>query len=126
MPALKWMELQPIDSSQEYVAMASRLPLRHYRSIPGFLRDTLDIRRQLAHTPGLMGYTLDAELLRKVFWTFSVWEDRPSLESFAVSDPHRNITRRLAQSMGETRFEILTVPGSQLPLPWDQMKAPVK
>ena len=28
--------------------------------------------------------------------------------------------------MGQTRFEFLQVPGSDLPLTWDQMKAPVR
>ena len=32
--------------------MAPRLPLRHYRSVPAFLRDTMAVRRQLA-TAGL-------------------------------------------------------------------------
>jgi heme-degrading monooxygenase HmoA len=126
MPALPWVERQAIDPDREYVAMASRLPLKHYRSIPGFLRDTLAIRRQLAGTGGLVGYALNAELARKRFWTFSIWEDRESLNAFAAADPHRRIIRRLAPLMGQTRFEFFPVAGSQLPMTWDQMSAPVR
>ena len=36
------------------------------------------------------------------------------------------ITRRLRPLMGHTRFEFFPVPGSDLPLTWDQMKAPVR
>ena len=126
MPALPWLQRQPIDPEREYVAMASRLPLKSYRSIPGFLRDTLQVRRQLAETPGLVGYALNAGLARKTFWTFSVWEDRASLDAFAASDPHRAITRRLQPLMGQTRFEFFQIPGSDLPMTWDQMKAPVR
>jgi quinol monooxygenase YgiN len=106
--------------------MASRLPLKRHRSIPGFLRDALAIRRQLARADGMVGYALDAELARKTFWTFSVWEDQASLDAFASSDPHRAIIRRLRPLMGPTRFEFFQIPGSDLPLTWDQMKAPVR
>jgi hypothetical protein len=62
MAALPWVQPEEIDPSRSYVAMASHLPLRHDRSIPSFLRDTLAIHRQLADTPGLVGYALNAEL----------------------------------------------------------------
>jgi heme-degrading monooxygenase HmoA len=126
MPALPWVSRQAIQPDRDYIAMASRLPLRRYRSIPGFLRDTMAIRRQLASTSGLVGYALNAELTRKRFWTFSVWEDRESLNSFAATDPHRRIIRRLGPLMGETRFEFFPVSGAKLPMTWDQMSAPVR
>ena len=126
MPPLPWTQRQPVDPGRTYVAMASRLPLKRRRSIPGFLRDAMAIRRQLARAPGMVGYALDAELARKTFWTFSVWEDRGSLDAFASSDPHRAIIGRLRPLMGPTRFEFFPVPGSGLPMTWDQMKAPVR
>jgi len=125
-PALPWLEHQPIDPERQYVAMVSRLPLKSYRFIPGFLRDTLRIRRQLAQTQGLVGYTLNAGLARKTFWTFSVWEDQASLDRFAASDPHRRIIGRLRPRMGQTRFEFFPVSGSDLPLTWEQMTAPLR
>src|SRR5260370_35852343 len=103
MPALPWLERQPIDPERLYVAMASRLPLRSYRFIPGFLRNTLQIRRQLAQTPGLVGYALNAGLARKAFWPFSVWDDQASRAKFAASDPHKGISVRLRPRRGRTR-----------------------
>jgi quinol monooxygenase YgiN len=126
MPALPWTQRQTVDPGRQYVAMASRLPLKRRRSIPGFLRDALAIRRQLAGAAGLVGYALDAELARKTFWTFSVWQDQASLDAFAAADPHRAIIRRLRPLMGQTRFEFFQVRGSDLPLTWDQMKAQVR
>jgi heme-degrading monooxygenase HmoA len=126
MPALPWAQQQATEPGRTYLAMASRLPLNRRRSIPGFLRDTLAIRRQLARADGIVGYALDAELARKTFWTFSVWENQASLDAFASSDPHRAIIRRLRPLMGPTRFEFFQVPGSDLPPTRDQMKAPVK
>jgi heme-degrading monooxygenase HmoA len=126
MPALPWTQRQAVDPGRTYLAMASRLPLRRRRSIPGFLRDAMAIRRQLSRARGMVGYALDAELTRKTFWTFSVWEDQASLDAFAASDPHRAITRRLQPLMAQTRFEFFPIPGSDLPMTWDQMKAPVR
>jgi hypothetical protein len=91
MPALPWVERQPIDPSATYVAMASRLPLAAYRFIPGFLRRT--------------------------FWTFSTWDSGESLETFAGSDPHRRLTMELRGQMKETRFERFSISGHELPLP---------
>jgi hypothetical protein len=44
--------------------------------VPGFLRDTLRIRRQLAHTPRLVGYGLNAQPARKTLWTFLLRDDQ--------------------------------------------------
>jgi hypothetical protein len=125
MPALPWLERQPIDPQRAYVAMASRLPLKSYRFVPGFLRDTLQIRRQLAQSAGLVGYTLNAGLARKTFWTFSVWDDQASLDKFAASEPHRAIIERLRPRMSPARFEFFPVSGADLPLTWAQITARV-
>ena len=125
MPALPWVQREAIDPDLTYVVMASRLPLNRYRSVPGFLRDTLAIRRQLAGAPGLIGYALNAELARKTFWTFSVWREQESLDSFATTDPHRRIIGRLRPLMGQTRFEFFPLAGKDLPMTWEQMKAPL-
>jgi hypothetical protein len=125
MPALPWVQREIPDPDVTYVAMASRLPLKHYRSVPGFLRDTLAIRRQLAEAPGLIGYALDAQLAKRTFWTFSVWQKREDLDLFAAGDPHRRIITRLRPLMAATRFEFFPLPGAELPMTWEQMKAPL-
>ena len=126
MPALPWVQNQAVEPDRHYVAMASRLPLKGYRFIPGFLRDAMRIRRQLAETEGLVGYGLNAQLLRKTFWTFSVWNDRDALNRFAASDPHKRIIQGLRPRMDESRFEFFDVVGGEIPKDWDQMMAPVR
>ena len=126
MPALPWFNATPIAPEREYAAMASRLPLAHYRSVPGFMRDTLRIRRQLSTAPGLVGYGLKADLLAKTFWTFSIWEDRASIDNFAASEPHSRIIKRLRPKMTESRFSFFDVSGSSLPMSWAEMTAFVR
>jgi hypothetical protein len=123
MPALPWVQRETMDPEAAYVTMASYLPLKRHRSIPGFLRDTLAIRRQLAQAEGLIAYGLDAELLKGVFWTFSVWKTQEHLDAFARSDPHRQIIERLRPRMDQTRFEFITVAAGKLPTTWEQRKA---
>ena len=84
MPALPWTTISPPDRAREYVVMASRLPLSRYRDMPGFLRAATLIRAQLARTDGLIGYTLDAHLTRKTFWTVSAWDSRDALTPSAA------------------------------------------
>jgi hypothetical protein len=50
--------------------------------MPKFFRFVFGIRRQLAESEGLIGYSLDAHPLAKEFWALSVWEDRDSLWRF--------------------------------------------
>ena len=126
MPALPWVEQHEIDPNRDYVAMATRLPLISHRSIPAFLRDTNRIRRQLAATPGLVGFTLNADLVHKTFWTFSAWIDDASLRAFASADPHRMITQRWQTRMDTSRLEQFSVSGADLPLTWDVVKQRVR
>ena len=80
------------------------------------------IRRQLRHAPGLIGYALMAEVAGKTFWTFSVWENRGSLDEFARSSPHYQIIRKLRPRMGQTVFTFATADGSRLPWGWEEVK----
>ena len=120
MPAMPWRTKTPVRPDQEYLAMATSLPLRSHRSIPRFMGLTLAITRQLEHTSGLVGYSLLAQPARKRFWTLSAWTDRDSLDAFVREVPHLNVMEKLRPYMGPTRFRAWTVLGSALPIPWDE------
>ncbi len=122
MPPLPWTKTSEVDADTETVIMASRLPLRSYYKVPGFLRRTLTIRRQLAHAPGLVGYSLDAQLFRKTFWTLSAWTSREALEAFARADPHRSATASIRPHMDPTTFTFWTARAADLPIPWPEVR----
>jgi quinol monooxygenase YgiN len=63
----------------ELFVLTSKLPLNRYRDVPRFLRWSLKIRRQLLSDPGCAGFTLDAQLAQKTFWTLSAWQDRAAM-----------------------------------------------
>jgi len=125
MPALPWVQVREPEADATLVVMASRLPLRSYTRIPSFLRATSRIRRQLAKAEGLVGYSLDAKLLSKTFWTLSAWRDQEALESFASPQPHRSLTAAIRPHMNRTTFVTWTTTGSDIPVQWKKARAQV-
>jgi hypothetical protein len=125
MPALPWNQVGEADADATYVVMASRLPLRSYVAIPPFIRATTRIRRQLATAEGLVGYSLDAKVLSKTFWTLSAWRDHEALDSFARAEPHRSLMAEIPPHMDPTTFVTWAATGSELPVKWETAREQV-
>ena len=102
--------------------MASRLPLARYRDMPAFLRATMAIRGQLAQASGLVGYSLDAHLAQKTFWTVSAWDSQDALDAFSRADPHRSRVGVIRPRMRPTTFTFWTVRGVDLPISWTEAR----
>ncbi len=98
------------------------LPLSTFRAMPKFFRYTAQIRRQLDDTEGLIGYSLEANVLSRKFWTLSVWEDGESLWRFVGRNPHSQVMRDLLPHMGQTEFFHFEVDGSSVPPDWEETK----
>jgi len=122
MPALPWTTFSPSDPDREYVVMASRLPLARYRDTPAFLRATMAIRAQLARASGLIGYSLDAHLTRKIFYTVSAWDSQDALDAFSRAEPHRSRVGVIRPRMRPTTFTFWTVRGADLPISWTEAR----
>ena len=122
MPALAWKTINPVPADSELTVMASHLPLRSHRSIPRFLRWTTRIRRQLATSPGLVGYALDAHLLAKQFWTVSAWTGRPELQRFDRAEPHSVAVKAIRPLMDPPTFVTWTTTEGELPISWDEVR----
>jgi hypothetical protein len=118
MPALPWIQVSEPDTEVTYVVMASRLPLRSCARIPSFIRATARIRRQLATADGLIGYSLDAKLVAKTFWTLSAWRDQEALDGFARAEPHRRLIAAIRPHMNPTTFVTWSSTGSGIPVSW--------
>jgi 3-phenylpropionate/trans-cinnamate dioxygenase ferredoxin subunit len=121
-PALPWKSFAVPESDTEYHALLSHLPLNTFRAMPKFMRFTRQIRRQLAEAEGLVGYSLDAHVLAKEFWTLSVWEDRDSLWRFVQRMPHSQAMADLLPHMRQTEFFHFEVDGSSVPPNWEETK----
>ena len=123
MPALPWTSSRTAEPDREYLVLASALPLRRFRTTPRFMLLVMQVRRQLAGAPGLVGYSLDARPLARRYWTLSVWEDQDALARFVAANPHATAMTRLRPHMGTTRFTTWQLPGSSLPPRWSDARA---
>ena len=65
MPALPWKSFVTPESDREYTALVSFLPLNKFRALPKFMRYTFQTQRQLAASEGLIGYSMDANILAR-------------------------------------------------------------
>jgi hypothetical protein len=123
MPATRWKSFATPAERKEYVALATFLPLKRFRSLPRFMWFSLQVQKQLARSEGLIGYSLNSDVRRLHFWTLSVWQDRMALSEFVHANPHQEIMRKMVPSMGETKFVYWKVDGTEIPLRWDEAKA---
>jgi quinol monooxygenase YgiN len=116
---LPWRSHSRAAPERDYVALLSYLPLNSGWSIARLLVYNARIVRQLRTSAGLVGYSLQARLAAKRFWTLSVWEDEMALQAFVSAPPHAAVMKALAPHMGATRFTRWTVKGFELPPQWD-------
>ena len=123
MPTLPWTDCRyrPRDGESLHV-LTSTLPLQSYRDVPRFLRWTLRIRRQLANAEGAAGYSLDARLLRKTFYTLSAWSSADTMNAFVHSGHHASMLTDMAGRLGQPKFVESTATRDDLPLDWNAAK----
>ena len=121
-PPLPWRASALIDPDATYVVTISRLPLRRHSRIPSVLGSTLRIVRELSRSEGLVGYSLKADIVRKTFWTMSVWRSEEALTQFVHSDVHRAAMRELGPHLARPQIETSTTRGANLPPSWPEVQ----
>lgn len=120
---MPWSSFAEAEPATEYVVMASRLPLRRFWKLPAFFRMTMAIRKQLAVSEGLIGYSLLARPFAKEFLTLSAWRSQEDLNAFVRTLPHAKVMTDLRPHMAPTTFVFWRLPGSALPPAWDDATA---
>jgi hypothetical protein len=108
-PDLPWTERAAMEPGNDYLVMASHLPLHRISSTVRFFRAVSAVRKQLATADGLVGYTLRARPLARDYWTLSVWDNQGALREFMRTPPHVQIMTSLKPVMGPTKFVTWTV-----------------
>ena len=118
MAATRWKLLADAEPEREYLALLSYLPVKRYRTIPRFLEYTGRIRAQLDESRGVVGYSVRAQILKRDFWTLSVWENESRLMEFVQHGFHSGVMIVLRQDMGATNFVRWKVRGADIPPSW--------
>ena len=114
------------DVDAELTIIVSKLPLRSHRATPRFLWHTWLVQRQLARSPGLVGYSLDARVWRKTFWTVSAWVSRPDLGGFDRSGAHRAAKDAMRSAMLPSTLVMWRCRAGCLPITWEEVRGRVE
>ena len=93
--------------SQVYFS-ATYIPIRSYRFLLPFFRNSARVEKQARASAGLIEYQLQADPLNRRFWTVSLWTDPNLMADFVKTDPHSTTVRLFpewaADGYGSTRW----------------------
>ena len=118
-PPRPWKQVSETDPEREYVAFTSRFMLKSPLRVPAFMRHSFKIMNQANAAPGIVGWSLAANLPKLEFHTLSAWEDIDSLRAFVATGVHGDALARFEGDMrADSIFVNFKVLGKDLPLRW--------
>lgn len=88
--------MQEGSSPQEYVCVATFLPLKSWLYLVPFLAMTSKVRKQAQNAEGIVNHIVRADFPKRHFWTLSVWKDGDSMRRFVASEPHATAMERFS------------------------------
>jgi hypothetical protein len=97
MPA-RTSEVNP-PAGKELVSIATFLPVRRWIDVIPFLRMSSKVSGQLMKSD-VVRFGVKTDLLRKRFWTVSVWSDRVAMRRFVAAEPHATAVKKFAKWAG--------------------------
>jgi hypothetical protein len=118
MLTLPWQKGNTKPTNQA-TAMLTYLPLKHWRDTPLFISYIMRIYMQLRKTPGLIGFSMRANPLRKNYWTLSLWEGEEVVGTYIHTAPHATIMHKMHSKMGQTAFVSWKTKNDGTPLRWE-------
>ena len=118
-PPQPWKQRTPVDPQREYLAFTSCFHLKSFRRVPAFLASSFAVMKQANTAPGIVGWSMGADLLRLEFHNLSAWTDAQSLRRFIQEGSHsRALQTHKHDLRRKTTFVYFKVLGRELPLTW--------
>jgi hypothetical protein len=92
-----------IDSEKQtdYICVATFLPLKSWKYLISFQILSSRVLKQIKENEGAANYAVRANLLKKHFWTLSIWKDQNSLRHFITTEPHATAVKKFTEWAGE-------------------------
>ena len=84
-----------------YIHVATFLPLKSWKYMFSFQRLSSRVLKQIKGSEGAINYAVKGNLLKKHFWTLSIWRDNDSLRHFIMEEPHATAVRKFTEWAGE-------------------------
>jgi hypothetical protein len=116
----RWKDLRSLEPDTDYLVLASSIPPKSMRSTFALFTGARAVRKQLAGTDGVIGFSLLAEPFAKRYATLSVWRDEDALCAFAKAPPHDQLMVELAPAMDGPKFVRWTIRGVDGVPTWDE------
>lgn len=115
-----WKQVRPAEPAREYVGFTSRFFMKGLLRSLRFQLRAFKVMKQTEAAPGLIGWSLAADLPRLQFYTLSAWEDAQSLRAWIKDGAHGQATAEFADgTRRKSIFVYYPVRGADLPLRWD-------
>ena len=113
MATLRWTTPHP--PVDDVVVFASRLPVPSWWAFVALTWASLAVRAQLRRSPGLVAFTLVADVRRRTLWTASAWCSADEMGAFVAGEPHRSVMGRHAGQLGAPTFRRWRAPAAAAP-----------
>lgn len=92
----------------------TRLRVRSFWYLPGFISYSLRTNNQAQSAPGNQGVELLREA-RNTYWTCTAWDDEAAMRAFMMAEPHRSAMGKLANWCDEASVVHWTQAAADLP-----------
>jgi quinol monooxygenase YgiN len=89
------------EKQTDYTCVATFLPLKSWKYMLSFQRLSSKVLKQIKEDEGAANYAVRANLLKKHFWTLSIWKDQNSLRRFIMTEPHATAVKKFTEWAGE-------------------------
>lgn len=115
-----WKQVRPAEPEREYVGFTSRFFVKGLLRSLRFQVRAFKVMKQTEDAPGLIGWSLAADLPRLQFYTLSAWEDAHSLRAWIKDGAHGGAMTEFADgTRRKSIFVYYPVRGADLPLSWN-------
>ncbi len=88
-------DVKPTEQEQQdFICVASFLPLKSWKYIIPFLIMSQKVLKQIKNSKGIINYGVKNGYINKNFWTFSIWEDHRAMMMFVHTEPHTTAIKK--------------------------------
>jgi len=96
------------------VISVTRLRVRSWRFMPGFILSALQIGKQTAHAEGCLAAKVFRDR-RNAFWTLTCWESEAAMKAFMLAGAHGAAMRKLMHWCDEASVAHWTQEAEEMP-----------
>lgn len=121
MPTMPWTAIAPAEGPDVHV-VATEFRLPRLRDTPAFLRDARRVTAQMRTAEGLVGYALQARVMRRTYRTVSVWRGPADARAFGRSGAHGRIASAAGAEAHPSALARWDAPASALPPSWERVE----